>query len=69
MRLIDDYIPPHPDDIAKLKEQLGYTGTQVTDFAGVAINRQRRKYTSGETPRAMSPATNSVLHSSTAGVE
>ena len=55
MRLIDDYTPPTPDDLNRLKEQLGYTGTQMADLAGVASNSQWRKYTGGESPRAMSP--------------
>lgn len=55
MRLINDYTPPTPDDLNHLKEQLGYTGTQMADLAGVASNSQWRKYTGGESPRAMSP--------------
>ncbi|EDE3099849.1 XRE family transcriptional regulator [Salmonella enterica] len=55
MRLINDYTPPTPDDLNLLKEQLGYTGTQMADLAGVASNSQWRKYTGGESPRAMSP--------------
>ena len=55
MRLIKDYTHPTPDDLIRLKEQLGYTGTQMADLAGVASNSQWRKYTSGESPRAMSP--------------
>ncbi|HAT7523551.1 TPA: helix-turn-helix transcriptional regulator [Citrobacter koseri] len=55
MRLINDYAPPTPEDLNQLKEQLGYTGTQMADLAGVASNSQWRKYTGGESPRAMSP--------------
>ncbi|ELM1462754.1 helix-turn-helix domain-containing protein [Salmonella enterica] len=55
MRLINDYTPPTPDELNRLKEQLGYTGTQMADLAGVASNSQWRKYTGGESPRAMSP--------------
>jgi hypothetical protein len=55
MRLIDDYTPPTPDDLNKLKESLNYTGNQMADLAGVASNSQWRKYTGGENPRAMSP--------------
>ncbi|ENC9770659.1 TPA: helix-turn-helix transcriptional regulator [Citrobacter koseri] len=55
MRLINDYVPPTPEDLNQLKEQLGYTGTQMADLAGVASNSQWRKYTGGESPRAMSP--------------
>lgn len=47
--------PPTPEDLNQLKEQLGYTGTQMADLAGVASNSQWRKYTGGESPRAISP--------------
>ncbi|EKJ9429133.1 helix-turn-helix transcriptional regulator, partial [Salmonella enterica] len=55
MRLIKDYTPPTPEDLNQLKEKLGYTGAQMADLAGVASNSQWRKYTGGESPRAMSP--------------
>lgn len=55
MRLINDYVPPSPEELNKLKEELGYTGTQMADLAGVASNSQWRKYTGGESPRAVSP--------------
>lgn len=55
MRLINDYTPPTPDDLNRLKDELGYTGNQMADLAGVASNSQWRKYTGGESPRAMSP--------------
>ena len=55
MRLIEDYTPPSPEDLEALKEQLGYTGNQMADLAGVASNSQWRKYTGGAEPRAMSP--------------
>ncbi|HCQ0107473.1 helix-turn-helix domain-containing protein [Citrobacter braakii] len=55
MRLINDYAPPTPEELNQLKEQLGYTGTQMADLAGVASNSQWRKYTGGESPRAISP--------------
>ncbi|EAU7440429.1 XRE family transcriptional regulator, partial [Salmonella enterica] len=55
MRLIKDYTPPTPEDLNQLKETLGYTGAQMADLAGVASNSQWRKYTGGESPRAMSP--------------
>lgn len=55
MRLINDYTPPSPEDLEKLKEFLGFTGNQMTDLAGVASNSQWRKYTGGAEPRAMSP--------------
>ncbi|NIF20280.1 helix-turn-helix domain-containing protein [Candidatus Pantoea multigeneris] len=55
MRLINDYSPPTTDDLTNLKETLGYTGNQMADLAGVASNSQWRKYTGGESPRAISP--------------
>lgn len=55
MRLINDYVPPTPEELNKLKDELSYTGTQMADLAGVASNSQWRKYTGGESPRALSP--------------
>ncbi|HEJ7999070.1 TPA: XRE family transcriptional regulator [Serratia liquefaciens] len=55
MRLINEYTPPTPADLGKLKTELGFTGAQMADLAGVASNSQWRKYTSGAEPRAMSP--------------
>lgn len=55
MRLINEYTSPTPKDLDKLKTELGYTGTQMADLAGVASNSQWRKYTGGAEPRAMSP--------------
>ncbi|KMK25720.1 hypothetical protein [Pluralibacter gergoviae] len=55
MRLINDYTPPSPEDLEKLKERLGFTGNQMADLAGVSSNSQWRKYTGGAEPRAMSP--------------
>ncbi|HBK4657586.1 TPA: XRE family transcriptional regulator [Serratia marcescens] len=55
MRLINKYTPPSPDNLETLKTELGYTGTQMADLAGVASNSQWRKYTGGAEPRAMSP--------------
>lgn len=55
MRLINEYTPPAPADLGKLKAELGFTGAQMADLAGVASNSQWRKYTSGTEPRAMSP--------------
>ncbi|ENK2736492.1 XRE family transcriptional regulator [Klebsiella variicola] len=54
MRLINEYTPPTPEDLENLKSELGYTGTQMADLAGVASNSQWRKYTGGSEPRAMS---------------
>lgn len=40
------YTPPTPDDLAKLKERLGYSSTQMAELFGVATGRQWRRYTS-----------------------
>lgn len=55
MRLINEYTPPAPEDLERLKSELGYTGNQMADISGVASNSQWRKYTGGAEPRAMSP--------------
>lgn len=54
MRLINEYTPPSPNELEKLKSCLGYTGNQMAELAGVSSNSQWRKYTSGAEPRAMS---------------
>ena len=55
MRLINNYTPPTTDVLNRLKDELGYTGNQMADLAGVVSNSQWGKYTGGESPRAMSP--------------
>ncbi|WP_312692168.1 XRE family transcriptional regulator [Kosakonia sp.] len=55
MKAIARYTPPAPQDLASLKQQLGYTGDQMAELAGVAGNSQWRKYTGGKSPRTMSP--------------
>lgn len=55
MRIINEYTSPTPADLERLKSDLGFTGTQMADLAGVASNSQWRKYTGGALPRAMSP--------------
>lgn len=47
------YTPPSPEDLQRLKAALGYTGDQMAELAGLAGNRQWRKYTGGEAPRDM----------------
>lgn len=54
MRLIDSYTPPTPDDLAKLKNDLSFTGNEMAYLAGISSNSQWRKYTCGENPRAVS---------------
>ena len=48
------YAPPSATDLSSLKDELGLTGNAMTELAGVASNSQWRKYTGGESPRAMS---------------
>ncbi|MCC8382335.1 MULTISPECIES: hypothetical protein [Photorhabdus] len=54
MRLIGNYSPPTTEDLIKLKEELGFTGEQMADLAGVSGNNQWRKYTGGKIPRVIS---------------
>ncbi|EYU16218.1 XRE family transcriptional regulator [Photorhabdus noenieputensis] len=54
MRLIGNYSPPTTEDLIKLKEELGFTGEQMADLAGVSGNNQWRKYTGGKMPRVIS---------------
>lgn len=40
------YKPPLPEDIERLKTELGMTGTQMAELFGVAGDRAFRRYTS-----------------------
>jgi hypothetical protein len=40
------YKPPRPEDIERLKSELGLTGAQMADLFGVAGDRAFRRYTS-----------------------
>jgi catechol 2,3-dioxygenase-like lactoylglutathione lyase family enzyme len=40
------YTPPTPDDVERLKKELGLDGTQMAELFGVAGNRAFRRYTS-----------------------
>ncbi|RAU37088.1 XRE family transcriptional regulator [Enterobacter sp. RIT418] len=53
MPLIENYTPPAPEDLARLKDELGLTGNQMADLAGLAGSNHWRKYTGGESPRVM----------------
>lgn len=55
MRKITNYIPPSTEDLAKFKDELGFTGEQMAALVGVAGNSQWRKYTGGAAPRVMGP--------------
>ena len=49
------YIPPTPDDLENLKQELKLSSAQMAELFGVQGGRQWRKYTGGETPREVSP--------------
>jgi len=46
------YTPPRPEDLQKLKSDLGYTGKQMAELACVG-EQHWRKYTGGAEPKAM----------------
>lgn len=54
-KLIEHYTSPSPDDLVRLKEQLGFTGNQMAALSLISSNSQWRKYTGGISPRNMSP--------------
>ncbi|MCO8160993.1 XRE family transcriptional regulator [Pseudomonas sp. 21LCFQ010] len=54
MNKITRYSPPSTDDLERLKRELGMTGNQMADLAGLADGRQWRKYTGGAAPRELS---------------
>lgn len=54
MNKITRYSPPTTDDLERLKRELGMTGNQMADLAGLADGRQWRKYTGGAAPRELS---------------
>jgi hypothetical protein len=45
------YKAPSTEDLARLKEQLGYTGSRMAALFGVSDDNQFRKYTGGKEPR------------------
>ena len=49
------YNPPKPDDLQRLKNELGRTGEEMAELFGVAGGQQWRKYTGGAQPREMAP--------------
>lgn len=48
------YEAPTPEDLARLKARLGYTGSQMAELFGVSDDKQFRKYTGGKEPRKIS---------------
>ena len=50
-----DYIPPKPQDLERLKQELQLSSAAMADLFGVQGGRQWRKYTGGDSPREISP--------------
>lgn len=55
MKRIEHYQPPTAADLARLKDELGFTSPQMADLAGLAQGAQWRKYTGGAQPRELNP--------------
>ncbi|MBB3256847.1 hypothetical protein F4827_001693 [Paraburkholderia bannensis] len=49
------YHPPSPEDLARLKEELGLSSAQMAKLFGLSGGRHWRKYTGGEQPQPISP--------------
>lgn len=49
------YLPPSPEDLARLKEELGLSSAQMANLFGLSGGRHWRKYTGGEQPQPISP--------------
>lgn len=49
------YTPPTPEDLAHLKDELGFSSAQMAKLFGLSGGRHWRKYTGGEQPQAISP--------------
>jgi hypothetical protein len=47
------FTPPTPEDLERLKQELGYSSTQMAELFGVSTGRQWRKYTSSTDRRDM----------------
>ena len=47
------FTPPTPEDLERLKQELGYSSAQMADLFGVSTGRQWRKYTSNTDRRDM----------------
>lgn len=54
MNRIAEYRAPTPEDLARLKEELGYTRPQMADLAGLGKGSQWSKYASGSANREIS---------------
>lgn len=49
------YDPPSPQDLDRLKGELGLSASKMAALFGVSSGRQWRNYTGGEKPRDMNP--------------
>ncbi|CAJ0774510.1 hypothetical protein LMG18090_00375 [Ralstonia mannitolilytica] len=49
------YVPPKPQDLERLKQQLQLSSAGMAELFGVQGGRQWRKYTGGDGPREISP--------------
>lgn len=49
------YHPPSPQDLDRLKGELGLSASKMAELFGVSSGRQWRNYTGGEKPRDMNP--------------
>lgn len=49
------YQPPSPEDLARLKDELGLSSVQMAKLFGLSGGRHWRKYTGGEPPQPISP--------------
>jgi hypothetical protein len=54
MKTIKHYTPPSTGDLETLKTELGNTGNDMAEIAGLSDGRQWRKYTGGAKPREVS---------------
>ncbi|ASW00507.1 transcriptional regulator [Paraburkholderia aromaticivorans] len=48
-----NYTPPTPEELLKLKSELGKSSTEMAELFGVSTGRQWRKYTSSTEQRDM----------------
>jgi hypothetical protein len=53
MKIIDRYVPPTPEALARLKSDLAVTSQTMADLTGLAQGQQWRKYTGGAAPRSL----------------
>lgn len=53
MNIIEQYTPPAPADLARLKDALGLTSNNMAVLAGLSQGAHWRKYTGGSEPRAL----------------